>query len=321
MKYFACFVTLLVSASASAQIWPGSTGEIGGHGYVDFELPSGLLWADRNLGAESVNDAGYLFAWGETQPRENFSWENYAHYIEFHLVYPEFPNCPDGWAILEDIGPDISGTEFDAAAKLWGNGWRMPTAEEADELRRVCEVKEVVEENDVVGYEIRYIHDTHYLAMFAPKGGAAWWCSTEDPDDFYINGDIGRVDLKPANQAKTFFVTYGGNGSHNKPRVDVWNLPKYEGNRIRPVYDAQNSGIRVISGKEDVQLMYGYGCIKVCGNDGDCAIEIADLSGRTIFTGVTKDSVCELPAIPGGIYIVSLHNGGKVVKAKKLVIR
>lgn len=34
---------------------------------VDLGLPSGLLWADRNVGATSPEDAGLYFAWGETK--------------------------------------------------------------------------------------------------------------------------------------------------------------------------------------------------------------------------------------------------------------
>ena len=34
--------------------------------YVDLGLPSGTLWADRNVGAASPEDYGDYFAWGET---------------------------------------------------------------------------------------------------------------------------------------------------------------------------------------------------------------------------------------------------------------
>ena len=33
---------------------------------VDLGLPSGLLWADRNVGAESPEDPGLYFQWGDT---------------------------------------------------------------------------------------------------------------------------------------------------------------------------------------------------------------------------------------------------------------
>ena len=38
----------------------------GSHEYVDLGLPSGLLWATCNVGADSPEDYGDYFAWAET---------------------------------------------------------------------------------------------------------------------------------------------------------------------------------------------------------------------------------------------------------------
>lgn len=35
--------------------------------FVDLGLPSGTLWAERNVGATSPEDYGFYFAWGETK--------------------------------------------------------------------------------------------------------------------------------------------------------------------------------------------------------------------------------------------------------------
>ena len=48
-----------------------------GHAYVDLGLPSGLLWATCNVGADSPEDNGDYFAWGETQPKAHYNWETY----------------------------------------------------------------------------------------------------------------------------------------------------------------------------------------------------------------------------------------------------
>jgi hypothetical protein len=39
------------------------------HEYVDLGLPSGLLWATCNVGADNPEDYGDYFAWAETEPR------------------------------------------------------------------------------------------------------------------------------------------------------------------------------------------------------------------------------------------------------------
>ena len=47
--------------------------------WVDLGLPSGLLWADRNVGAQSPEDYGNYYAWGETSTKEVYDWTTYAY--------------------------------------------------------------------------------------------------------------------------------------------------------------------------------------------------------------------------------------------------
>ena len=48
-------------------------------GAVDLGLPSGTLWADRNIGADSPEGYGDYFAWGETRPKSTYSWSTYKY--------------------------------------------------------------------------------------------------------------------------------------------------------------------------------------------------------------------------------------------------
>lgn len=50
-----------------------------GDDWVDLGLPSGLLWATRNVGASSPEDYGDYFAWGETTPKEEYYWDTYRY--------------------------------------------------------------------------------------------------------------------------------------------------------------------------------------------------------------------------------------------------
>ena len=103
-----------------------------GHDYVDLGLPSGTLWATCNVGANSPEERGDRFAWGETQPKDYYSWDNYR-YGRFNQLtkYCNRTNCglsgyTDALTILQ--------AEDDAATANWGNGWRTPTAVEFAEL-------------------------------------------------------------------------------------------------------------------------------------------------------------------------------------------
>ena len=50
---------------------------INNHKFVDLGLPSGLLWAETNVGAASSSDDGDYFAWGETEPKSYYVWSTY----------------------------------------------------------------------------------------------------------------------------------------------------------------------------------------------------------------------------------------------------
>lgn len=161
-----CFADSLLSSNSD-----GADGVIGGHEYVDLGLPSGTLWATYNVGATSPYEKGDYFAWGEVEPREDFSWENY----KFFERYEVDPNNGE-WAVLENIGNDISGTEYDAARYQWGNGWRLPNEQERYELRMLCWCNGPTIENGVKGVRI---HGPNEHSIFLPVCGFGLWYGQE----------------------------------------------------------------------------------------------------------------------------------------------
>ncbi len=97
---------------------------IDGHRFVDLALPSGLLWAETNVGAERAADVGDYFAWGETASKESYSWKNYAWGTEECLARY---NAADSMTVLAPAD--------DAASVNWGTACRVPTYAEWEELR------------------------------------------------------------------------------------------------------------------------------------------------------------------------------------------
>ena len=123
------------------------------HEYVDLGLPSGNLWATCNVGAGSQEEIGYYFAWGETVPKDTYSWDNYRYgdYVVDELFeltkYCTEPNWGlngfvDNMLVLESVD--------DAALANWGAGWRMPSKEDFEELVR-CTKCEWTTSNGVEG--------------------------------------------------------------------------------------------------------------------------------------------------------------------------
>ena len=114
----------------------GPVNEFNGHEYVDLGLPSGILWAVCNLGANEPEDFGDYIAWGETTPKEIYDWKSYRYGRFFHDRYELTKYCSDSACGLDGFVDDrvLLETADDAATANWGAGWRMPTIEEWEEL-------------------------------------------------------------------------------------------------------------------------------------------------------------------------------------------
>lgn len=72
------FAKLLAQLKTAAGIG-GSTDNVE---YVDLGLPSGNLWAKCNLGASSPEAYGDYYAWGETKPKQEYTYPNHKWYKE-----------------------------------------------------------------------------------------------------------------------------------------------------------------------------------------------------------------------------------------------
>ena len=135
------------------------------HEYVDLGLPSGLLWATCNVGASKPEEYGDYFAWGETAPKTEYSWETYkwCNGTAFTLIkYCTQSNygTVDNKTILEPSD--------DAAVQNWGGDWRMPTKEEVEELLEECTYERTTQKG-VCG--ILITSKTNGNSIFMPAGG------------------------------------------------------------------------------------------------------------------------------------------------------
>lgn len=111
------------------------------HPVIDLGLPSGRLWAAYNIGSTSPWDENCsYFAWGETEPKDTYSWGNYkyckdgdGHKLTKYCTEIEFGynGFTDNKSKLRD--------EDDTATVNWGNDWRMPTVDDFKELYKYCE--------------------------------------------------------------------------------------------------------------------------------------------------------------------------------------
>ena len=82
-----------------------------------------------NLGAKSPEGVGNFYAFSETSTKLEYWRENYTY----------CNNNSDKY-IFEYNNPlaNICGTQYDAATKKLGDGWKMPSMYEATELLTLC---------------------------------------------------------------------------------------------------------------------------------------------------------------------------------------
>ena len=169
---------------------------------IDLGLPSGLKWACCNVGADTPEAYGNYYAWGETTPKDIYSWDNYEY-----GRYNYYDDSDDG-SQLVDIGRVISGTAFDAATMNWGAAWRTPNYFEGLELRWNT-TQEWTMQNGVSGMKITgknggsiFIPATGqydpYGSIFYAEGTIAeFWTSTFSPPanayTWFMRDDYSRM--------------------------------------------------------------------------------------------------------------------------------
>ena len=118
------------------------------HEWVDLGLPSGTLWATMNVGANAPEESGDYFAWGETEPKENYGWSTYKWCNGSDNTLTKY--CTENYYGTVDNRIELE-PEDDAAYVNWSPAWRIPSDEQFDELRGNCSW-EWTSMNDVIGY-------------------------------------------------------------------------------------------------------------------------------------------------------------------------
>ncbi len=190
---------------------------INGHRFVDLGLPSGLLWAENNVGAASATDLGGLFAWGETSTKTEYTAETYKWGKDEKSLTKYCDK--DGKKTLEAAD--------DAATAALKKPCRTPLkAEFAELLNRTnttCEWTSKTVDNTVV-YGLEVKSNTNSNSIFLPANKYAdakqgdYWTA-----EMYESTPI-MYDVAYFYQISEAAGTNGG-GSLNK----------WEGNTVRPV--------------------------------------------------------------------------------------
>ena len=175
-------------------------------GFVDLALPSGVLWADKNVGASTPYEDGLYFSWGNVVGHTGSDGYDFG-------TSNDGPYASTPGAALEGNIP--SNNTYDAARHNMGAPCRMPTVGEFQELNSNCD-SEWTDEDGVAGR--RFTSRINGNSIFFPASGLRdgtglsnhgsygyYWSSSLHSSAYgyllYFNS--GGVD--PANYSNRFF--------------------------------------------------------------------------------------------------------------------
>ena len=142
-------------------------------GAVDLALPSGVLWADKNIGATTPYEDGLYFSWGNITGHTGD--DGYDFGTDNEGPYASTPGA-------EMTGNIPTNTTYDAARHNMGAPWRMPTVGEFQELAANCD-SEWTDEDGVAGR--RFTSRINGNSIFFPASGY------RNGTGLYIRGSYG----------------------------------------------------------------------------------------------------------------------------------
>ena len=215
--------------------------KIGGGGgsteeYVDLGLPSGIKWAKRNLGASKPSDYGHYYAWGETEPKTDYTWATYKWMQAGQSDWKHITKYTVADGQTEGIWYDAGGTFIgdnkttleaadDAATRKLGSPWRMPT---------LVEIRELLDANNCTwtwttqdgknGYEVK--SKTNGNSIFLPAAG-------------YREGSVLRNAGSEGNcwssSLRAAYSDYARGLFFDSDEHDWYNIDRFCGFSVRPV--------------------------------------------------------------------------------------
>lgn len=191
---------------------------------VDLGLPSGKLWAKCNLGANSEEEYGLYYQWGETVGYtseqvgvdKQFDWSDYKFSIDGSDTNFSKYNSSDSKTQLD--------LEDDAVYAALGGNWRIPTLSDFQELTANT-TTEVTSISGIQGMKFTSKENSNYL--FFPFAGYALSSSMNFVDSSF---NCWSSDLYSIGGNVAYYL-YG----HNQGYVYIINILRGSGQSVRGV--------------------------------------------------------------------------------------
>ena len=175
--------------------------------YVDLGLPSGLKWATMNVGAEKESDYGIMFAWGQTDNAVATKFVDSKNY-PYNWAKAPFNGGNTSYSanafnqVKDTACPNgILAKEYDAATQIMGEGWRMPTQSDFQELINNTN-KEWTIVNGVNGYKFTASNGN---SIFIPAAGGCYDGSVYDVGNY---GNVWSSSLDASSPRDAWYLGF-----------------------------------------------------------------------------------------------------------------
>ncbi len=207
------------------------------HQGIDLGLPSGTLWACCNIGANAPEEVGDYFAWGETEPKSDYSWSTYKYGSNAEQLTKYCNSSSYGKDGFTDNLVTLESSD-DAATANWGSDWRMPTQTEMQELIDECTWTWTTDYNGtgVAGHIVSSNAAGNTNAIFLPA--ASYRTDANEPDSagsygYYWCSSL-DTETRPDYARAIYIYAYNSGGKKME------SYGRYYGLSIRAVFKSTN---------------------------------------------------------------------------------
>lgn len=204
-------------------------------------------WAPYNLGGdEATSDEainGWLYAWGETEPRTAFAKETYKWYdsgtyttqlgyknitagegVNPYIVY--YPSGIGKYISGSGTFYDIGGTKFDAARVKWGSDWRLPANDISGNILKVgsTRLSDAVDTGQLVS--ITWYAPGTYTNRLNYKSsalGAVVIKANNEELALYLSPFTDTGSIRKAGTEGRYWTATSDYGVNNDPTSGYWN--------------------------------------------------------------------------------------------------
>lgn len=207
---------------------PKPTASTINHEWVDLGLS--VKWATCNVGADSPDEYGNYYAWGETLPKSRYDQDNCFDKRKAGGWWSTIRNYAfdvdenKDWDVYKLSGETVitPSSGHDTARENWGGTWRMPTIDEFDELRKKCKWTWTTRN----GHDGYVVTGSNGNSIFLPAAG---WRGGTGSGSVGEYGDYwsGSLSSSISSCACSLHFSSGGHGTGNSNR--------WIGQSVRPV--------------------------------------------------------------------------------------